>query len=308
MFDGETATKTFQTLNANQGGGLPSLLLPNKELWDCCSQFKIKVLANVDEPNDNFQNDFTSFIEACSSSASGAVYKLWKGSTLVGTMSGGSIYGTDYPFGFVTSQGRKYVGYKVNWVDVLGNHGDGIYKVSLEITDSLLGNSEAFSFEYSLCRYRADRADVTVRLQWYLNGTIGDVRSERMTFDYLNLNWVNQIRISGFFGFPEGTYTKENVQYQNGVREWTFDEMEQSYKIKTKPIPSHIHNLLMVQTMQSDRCLITDYNAKNTESYVDKEIMFETEYKPDWKPLVSRLAPVQLSVKLRFNNYKKRRF
>lgn len=306
-FDGETAIEQFATLIANVGES-PNLLLPNKTLWDCCSQFKIKVLANTDSPNDNYQNDFTSFIEACSASASGAIYKLWRGAELLDTISGSNDYGTDYPFGFQVSQGKKYVGYKLNWVNVLDVYGEGVYKVSLEVSDTLLGNSETFSFEYNLCKYRADRADVTIRLQWYLNGTIGDVRSEQIAFDYLNLNWVNQIRISGFFGFPEGTYTKENVQYQNGSREWTFDEMEQVYKIKTKPIPSHIHNLLMVQTMQSDRCLITDYNAKNTESYVDKQIMFETEYKPEWKPLVSRLAPVQLSVKLRFNNYKKRRF
>jgi hypothetical protein len=307
MFDGETCYTNFQTLNANIGGN-PSLLLPNKDLWDCCSQFKIKVLANLDAPGDNYQNDFTSFLEACSASAGSAVYKLWKGDTLLATMSGGAIYGTDYPFGFVVSQGRSYVGYKVNWVNVLDVHGEGVYKISLEVTDGLLGNTEIFSFEYNLCKYRADRADVTIRLQWYLSGTIGETRSDLRTFDYLDLNWVNQIRIGGFFGFPEGSYTKENVQYKNGRREWIFDEMEPTYKIKTKPIPSHIHSLLMVQTMQADSCLITDYNSKNTESYVDKQIMFETEYKPEWKPLVSRLAPVQLSVKLRYNNYKKRRY
>ena len=59
--------------------------------------------------------------------------------------------------------------------------------------------------------------------------------------------------------------------------------------------------------MQSDRCTITDYNTINAEKYVDKEIMFQTEYKPVWKPLISKLAEVSLEVKQRFNNYKKHR-
>jgi hypothetical protein len=304
IFDGEAATADFLTLQDNTPV-VPTLVLPNKELWDCCSDFKLLSLA--DDSGNNEQNDFFTFMDICAPTASAAVYKIYKNNVLLATMSGGSVYGVDYPFGFQTLNGNSYVGYKVEWYKVLALHGAGIYKVELAVTDAILGNGNIFSFEFKLCEYRADKADGTIRLQWYQNGTIGSIADDKRTVDYLGLNWVNQIRLPGFFGYPSADYVKENIQYQNGVREWTFDEQEPIYILKTKRIPAQFHNLFRVSIMQSDRCTITDYNTINAEKYVDKEIMFQTEYKPVWKPLISKLAEVQLEVKQRYNNYKKHR-
>jgi hypothetical protein len=246
-------------------------------------------------------------MDICSPTATGAVYKIYKDNVLLATMSGSSTYGVDYLFGFQTVNNQKYVGYKIEWHKVLTLHGAGIYKVELAVTDGVLGNVSIFSFDFKLCEYRADRAEMTIRLQWYQNGLIGSLSDDKLTVNYLNLNWVNQIRLSGYFGYPTADYTKEEIQYQNGVREWTFDEQEPIYILETKRIPAQLHNLFRISIMQSDRCTITDYNSRNAEKYVDKEIMFQTEYKPVWKPLISKLAPVKLEVRQRYNNYKKHR-
>lgn len=304
IFDGEAATQTFYTLQENTPV-TPTLVLPNKELWDCCSDFKLLALA--DDSGVNEQNDFFTFMDICAPTASSAIYKLYKNNILLATMSGGTTYGIDYPFGFQNVNNQKYVGYKIEWYKVLALHGAGIYKVEFVVTDGLLGNGSIFSFEFKMCEYRADRAEGTIRLQWYQNGTIGSIADDKKTINYLGLNWVNQIRLQGFFGFPTADYVQETIQYQNGAREWTFSENEPLYILKTKRIPAQLHNLFRISIMQSDRCTITDYNAKNAELYVDKEIMFQTEYKPVWKPLISKLAEVSLEVKQRFNNYKKHR-
>lgn len=305
IFDGEAATQTFYTLPA-PAAVLPNLLLPNTELWDCCSDFKLLQLAYGDG-SDLMKNDFFSFMDICSPTSTGAVYKIYKDNVLKATMSGGSTYGVDYPFGFQTVNNQKYVGYKIEWFKVLALHGGGIYKVELDVTDPVLGNVSIFSFEFKLCEYRADRAEKTIRLQWWQNGTIGSTLDDKLTVDYLGLNWVNQVRLPGYFGFPGADYKKEDIQYQNGVREWTFDEQEPIYILSIKPIPAQIHNLFRISIMQSDRCTITDYNSRNAQKYTNKEIMFQTEYKPVWRPLMSKLAPVKLEVKQRTNLLKKHR-
>jgi len=305
IFDGEAATQTFYTLQENTPV-TPTLVLPNKELFDCCSDFKLLSLTDG-IGTDNEKNDFFAFMDICAPTATAAVYKIYKNNVLLATMSGGSTYGIDYPFGFQTVNNQNYVGYKVEWYKVFTLHGAGIYKVELVVTDAILGNGSIFSFEFKVCEYRGYRAEGTIRLQWYQNGTIGSIADDKKTVDYLSLNWVNQIRLPGFFGYPNSDYVKENIQYQNGAREWTFDEMDPIYILKTNRIPIQFHWLFMVSIMQSDRCTITDYNSRNAEKYVNKEIMFQTEYKPDWRPLMSKLAPVELAVKQRFNNYKKHR-
>jgi len=176
IFDGEAATETFYTLQENTPV-TPTLILPNKELWDCCSDFKLLSLA--DDSGINEQNDFFTFMDICAPTATAAVYKIYKNNVLLATMSGGSVYGVDYPFGFQTVNNQNYVGYKVEWYKVLALHGPGIYKVELVVTDAILGNGSIFSFEFKVCEYRSDRAEGTIRLQWYQNGTIGSIADDK---------------------------------------------------------------------------------------------------------------------------------
>lgn len=303
-FNGEAISQNFKTLRDNEPV-TPTILLPNKELWDCCSDFKIKVLA--DDSGVDQQNDFSTFLDLLALTTSTAAYTLYKDNVLVATLSGFTNYGVDYPLGFKVTNLKKYVGYRINWALVLADLGEGVYKVGLTADDPILGGGTVYSFEFKLCAYRVDRADGTIRLQWWQNGTIGSVKNDKESIDYLDLNWVNQIRLPGFFGFPGADYVKETIHYNNGMREWTFDEQEPLYILKTKPIPSYVHNIFRISIMQSDRCTVTDYNSVNAEKYVNKEIMFQTEYKPQWKPLISKLAMVQLEVLQRSNLYKKHR-
>jgi len=209
-FDGETALQYFYPITPSVPGDVP-LDLPNITLQDCCSDKKILVLANDGE--NIYENDFTSFLYCAGSTTSDAVYSLYKETTtgfeLQLELDGDDIE-INYPFGFAQFRTRKYVGYRINWFEVLSLFGEGIYKVQLDITDSILGNSVLSSEMYKLCTYSPMRAKGTVRINWTLNGTIGDVQSTQINFNYLNLNWQNQLRLPGWFGFPTAEYLNED--------------------------------------------------------------------------------------------------
>jgi hypothetical protein len=298
-FDGETAIQYFGTLLTGEDT-LITPLLPNSGLDDCCSDFEISVLAN--DSGEDLQNDFTTFLAQVSATTSSASYSLYKCDELVATFTNND-YGTNYAFNFVTG----YIGYKVDWSLVLLAFGIGKYRIKLSTTDAVLGNVDRFSETYNLRIYHPTLAEGTVRIEWVQNGTIGDLYSDKKQFLYRNLNWSNQIRLKGFFGYPEATYTKDNIKYQNGLREWVKDENEPKFKLKIKRISASIHDLLMIEVLMSDRCSVTNYNSKSEKDYLKKDIIFDTEYKPEWKPLISKLANVELTCIPRYNNYKKHR-
>jgi len=302
--DGETALQYLYTL-PRPTTTEASLLLPNTKLDDCCADFKTMVLA-TESGSEALKNDFTTFLELCSPTASTAVFKIYKEGTLKATLSG-TTYGVNYPFGFESIGVQQFVGYKIEWYKVMNLFGEGIYTIEYSVTDAMLGNASIFSNEYKLCAYRADRAEMTIRLDWWQNGTIGSMLNQKLLKQYSNLYWHQQIRLPGFFGYPETDGTKESVQYWSGQREWTKDEQEPIYKLKTKRIPSNLQTLLRVEVMTSDECKVTDYNSKNAQTYIDFDIKFEPKHTPNWKPLISKLSDVELSCTQRYNNYKKHR-
>jgi len=301
--DGETALQYFYTL-PRPTASEPTLLLPNSNLDDCCKLFKTIVLAN--DGVNNIENDVTSFLNLCSPTTSTAVYKIYKDGVLKATLTG-STYGVDYPFAFDSIGVQKFVGYKVEWYKIIDLYGEGIYQIALVVTDAMLGNTTTYSDEYNVCLYRADRAEQTVRIDWWQSGTIGSMFNQKLQKQYSDLYWHNQIRLPAFFGYPTTEGVKENVQYWNGQREWTKDEQEPMYVLKTRRIPYNLQTLLRVEIMTSDKCLITDYNSKNAATFVDFEVKFEPKHAPNWKPLVSKLADVELNCTQRYNNYKKHR-
>lgn len=302
--DGETAIQYLYTLPSDNAVE-PTLTLPNSGLDDCCKDFKTMVLAN--DGVDNLQNDITSFINLCSPTASAAAYKLYKDGVLKATFTNNS-YGVYYAFGFTQLGVQKYIAYKVEWYKVLQAFGDGIYQISLSITDAMLGNTEVYSDEYKLCEYRPDRAEQTIRLDWWTSGTIGDYNDYELRKNYSTLNWHNQLRLGGFFGYPTPELTTEYVRYWNGDNAWTKTELNEVFSIKTKRIPFYIYQILTKEVMFSDSCTITDYNSKNNASWIDFEIKFDSGVqKPNWKPLVSKLADIEMLCSPRYNNFKKHR-
>ncbi len=303
--DGETAIQYFYPLQIPQRISRP-LDLPNSTVLDCCADFKIKVLAGIDANID--QDDFTSFLNICPTTSSAAVYKLYKnvnGAYELQDELVNNDYGIYYAYGFEQVGLKKYIGYRIEWKLVLSLFGEGVYKVELSVTDALLGNFTAISEEYQLCKYSQHNANGTIRLNWFQSGIIGDKNEQRNIFDYLDLNWENQIRIPGYFGYASAEMLNEWVRYNNGLDEWTLTEQTPKYQLQTKQLPWNIREIIRTNIMFADRITITDYNSNNETLYQDFEIKFNSGFDPKYFIGVSKLAHVNLVAEQRFNNLKK---
>ena len=86
-----------------------------------------------------------------------------------------NTYGTLYEFTDFTdfySDGIYYAGYKLEWAEVLDNHGEGTYRFIVEST--ILGNSSTiYSESFCLKDWICKLADDTVKFETYFSGTIG---------------------------------------------------------------------------------------------------------------------------------------
>lgn len=291
----------------------PELSLPNSSLDDCCGDFSFKVLADASD-SDEFKNDKTrvhKYFDSLLVSSVDIVLLKWNGTVYDEVKNLNSDdYGKYYAYGFFTNDaGESFVGYELDWRLVLldADLGEGSYKVRFDITTVLEEESSIYSDEYCLKKYSEARADGTMKIEYYLNGLIGDSLKDEAIRDYGELNWYNSIRVPGWFGFPKSEYSKEYTQYDSGSREWTKDEQEPEFSMTIKRVSATIHNLMRTDVAQADTVLVTDYNSNNPETWIRKSVQLTGGYAPDWAIMQSELAGVNLKFRQRINNLRKNR-
>lgn len=308
--DGEAIYNLFYLVRNNPNPNTTTLDIPASTLDECCDDFRLMALAHVTD-DDEFKNDRSGFLWAFADIISTAVMSLhkcidgaWEEQEALNDDDFGTFYELSF---FVNDDGEKYIGYQLNWQDVLIEYGEGLYKVVVDYTLSIGGEGSQETPEYKLQAYTAAIANGTVKVEYYQNGAIGDYADDTKRFDFGTLNWYNSYRLPGFFGFPKSTYTKDYVEYENGQRLWVQDEAEPEYTLKLKPVSAFIHSKLRVDVLQADQIYITDYNSKNADTFIQKSVQATSEYLPNWKILQSTLAGVELKFRQEFNNLKKRR-
>lgn len=310
--DGECIQQIFKMIPKSPVPNTDLVNLPANPLPGCCSDFVIKVLA--DDTGEAMSNDISGTYLWCDPVVTAATMKLKKFSSSLATWEDAddlddNDYGVLYPFGsIVNSLGQKFIAYKIDWAKVLDLLGEGSYKVAFSITAPVFGEQVIDSYEYCLKTYTPERADGTIRLEYFLNGVIGDYSDDTKIRDFANLNWYNQLRVPGYFGYPKSTYKSEDVEYENGQSNFIEDEQTPLYKMKIKMIPFFMHEIIRTDYMQADRLLVTDYNSRNNGSYISKGIRKESGYEPNWHELGSEFASVELQFRNEFNNYRKLRY
>jgi hypothetical protein len=310
-FDGQATTQVFSMVGINPLKPTVELDIPVSRTRDCCNAFSIKALADT-VSTDDFKNDRSGFLWWFNSFVTTAPLILQKYNNTTNAFEDlialtDNTYGTFYAYGFfVNSSAEKFVGYQLKWRNVLSIHGAGGYRVKCTPT-SVTGTNDLYSPNYCLKQYTSERADVTARIEYYLNNITGISSDDYSVKDFGNLNWYNAFRLSGYFGFPKSTYESDYVEYNNGQRQWVEDEQEVEYTLRLKQTPAFVHEIIRTDVMQADRIYITDYNSKNPLSFIQKQVIKNGEYAPDWKRLQSKLATVEVSFKQEFNNLKKLR-
>lgn len=292
---------------------IPVVAVPDLPDYDvkCCSNYVLKVLA--DNTNEDLNNDRSGFLWWFNDLITDAVLTLQKfvagAWTDAAILEASSTYGTPYDFGFFTNDfNETFVGYQLNWSDVLATNGIGQYRVKCTATDITAVNNLLYSPIYCLKTYTPELANGTIRVEYYLNGTLGINEDDTKRRNLGTLNWYNSFRLPGYFGYPSAQYEEERVKYNTGEELFITDEQKPEFTMKLKPVPFFIHEYMRTDVMQADDVYITDYNNRNANNYVQKNVYKNSGYAPQWKPLQTDLAPVEVKWKPKFNNHKKLRY
>jgi hypothetical protein len=279
------------------------------KLLDCCSDYVWRVFGNTANTSDELKNDKNSFIwnfdNDVIDTAATIEITIWKNGSLLTDITDDS-YGKLYAYDFFrNSDNRSFVGYLINWGIVLNTHGAGLYHLQLEV-NTIFGSQIILKTDtYCVKQYSEALADKTVRLEYYINGIIGDSKTDELTTDYGTINWYNSHRFDGYFSFEKSRFEKDYIRYENGLDEKVTDEQFPEYVLDLKPIPAPKHNILRTDILQADKILITDYNTRNFDKYYQKSVQVISEYAPNILYLKTKLAPVKLNFKPAINNLKR---
>ncbi|MES2382476.1 MAG: hypothetical protein V4538_15620 [Bacteroidota bacterium] len=288
-----------------------TIVLPAERL-NCCSDLVWRVLADVNT-NEELKNDVNSFIKWYNKDiVDTAIVSLVQSDGTIIPLTGDSTYGTPYDYGFeiipgVTKNGynESAVAYVIDWKKILTELGEDTYYIQFDATTIFGGTDSKQSETYCLKQYTLERANGTVRIEYYTNGLLGRNDNDKKLNDYLSANWYNQHRFDGVFHYVNSAYKTDEIVYSNGLSEFVELEQTPEYTLKLKPIPVFKHDILRTDILMSDQKLITDYNTRNIDNYFQKQVINTGGYEPQWHPLQSKLASVELKFKQAFNNLQK---
>lgn len=285
--------------------------LPPSTLRGCGCEETLKVLA--DDTGADLNNDKSGFIWWFNDTIVEATLSLQKwvdgAWSSIETLDNND-FGTAYEYGFFTNDaGEKFIGYQLNWSDVLDEHGEGSYRVICE-TEDYLGNTPTplYSYEFCLKTYTPERANKTVRVEYNMDGVYGINENDQAVKDFGGLNWYNAFRLPGFFGFPVPKHTSEFVQYNTGQRVPVSDSQEPEFGLSLNYIPFFVHEVMRTDVLQSEEIYITDYNKDNISNLVRKRVYRASDYVINYKKMIKKTAPANCTFHQTFNNFKRTRY
>ncbi len=280
----------------------PVLDVVKEGFSDCC--YKLMALAQ-ESGGTNLSNDRGSFLVFLSEAVTSSSFFLEKNENGVWvekqSLEDNSL-GTFYPRSFDTNQfGEDLKGYLLNWQLVLQTYGTGCYRIK-HVSVSLTGaRPDEYSFTYNLHRYSPERANGTVRLDFYNLGQIGDWRKDSKKIHYGGTTWYNSLRLSGWFGTSSGVYEENFVRFQNGRMVKETDEEKDQFNLELNPLPYYLHQYIKKTALQSDRLFVTDYNSLNSEEHVERLIVRTGDYVPA-TGLGRKLSPVNVEFEQGYQN------
>lgn len=211
----------------------------------------------VKNGGETWQNDYKSFIKMKALDTDTITFTLYKDGVLKATLNSTS-YGTYYNFGDLAIGNVK--GFIVDWNLVQLAFGYGFYTV--RTTQVSAGQTYTWdSHKFHVIEYVPERADGTVKIETYQNGSI------LSGFDYTGIGWPQSLRIDGKFGNKTPTYVTDNfIDTRRKVHQITA-EIENVYTLETHLLPGYISDYLNEDAMLSNIILITDYNLLNQKIY-----------------------------------------
>lgn len=281
---GECIKEDFVLIGSNPQGGGGTYNIPSTST-ECC--FELIVLAEASITNA-LRNDSSEFIRFYGNTFSSIVMTLqqWDGSSWgdVKTLNNNDV-GTYSAFGFFTNElNEKGVGYLIDWQKVLtfAGLGEGSYRIKATENNIIAAVQYSYSFEYCLQTWTQDRENETVKLEWYMNGFVGDPDNDKKQRHFASQNRYNQLRLKGYFGQDTTPIESEYIHYQNGKEVWTKNKFFDEYTLEIYPLPYYLHKYLKSDLMLGDDILITDFNGENPVQHIQRAVKAAGNYEPAW--------------------------
>ena len=237
-----------------------------ESLDECC--YQSPVLASSADAEE-FKNDINGFLFKRNFSSETITLTLQKnGITDLPIVN--DDFGIYYDFGTLDNY-PNYKGIQIQWKKVLLLHGEGVYRLKVE-SAFVSGPTTTFSIPFKLNEYSQTKANGTFRIQSIMNRYL-----EHIDFDFTGLNWVDGIRVDGFFGNRQSEYEDEYIIFSNRNSMRNKTEMINNYSCQTMLIPDCVTDQIIEYHNFSNKLLITDYNLNNhKKTYVQKEVVFNT--------------------------------
>jgi hypothetical protein len=283
---------------------------PESGTAECC--FILTALAESSFTSEYF-NDKHRAIFFWNNAFTTATMKLQKYNTSTGAWADSATltdntYGTYYAAAFHTTIYSEIAqGYELDWALILAALGEGQYRIKATGTTITSATVDKFSLEFELREYTTSRAENTVRIEWWLNGNIGDPNNDLIKQDYGTLNWYNQLRLSDSkFGFDEPELTREFVRYQSGKQVWNKSMTKETYLLKTGRLPNNVRRYLLYNVMNGDEVRITDFNSDNSVTHLDRYVAPVGGFVPKYTDGV-KLAPVEIKFEQLYQNNEHKR-
>ncbi len=293
---GEVQTRVMKGITSQIEADALVDVFENPITHDCCYDLplfgELGVTAATADP---LKNDKNSFLRHYDSGTLGSVMVLTKPEdpAFVDVVLDDDTYGIHHIFGFhVDGLGRNYVGYEFDWRLVLDAFGNGIYQV-MTIEINLLGNFvNDFGLRFCLSNFTAEKENTTIRLHWVNSHMIRNRFDISDRIHYPD-NWVDSLRVEGFFGKPKSELTQEVVTYQDASEPDISNISTRKYFMRVREVPAVVHQYIEDQFIQADLLAVTDYNANNPTRHILTPIRNFESYEPDYQEFGTLLSTTE---------------
>ena len=270
--------------------------------------FSIPVFCFPD-PDDKYRNDFTAPLVPLNNSQINGKIFIEKENADCTWSEISELNDNTYGTPFSDGSRPDWVGYNLEWLKVYNLHDVGCYRLRLEWDDFISGETQVeYSFRYKLRLFNENLADETVRFTYTIQGGIrGSQWEDTQLIDYGSIVWTRQIRFKGIFGHSDSQeYTTETVRYENGANEWIEDFSVEKYDAVFKSAPHSLHTEIKKTILHADIIIVDDYNINNINEYVNKRVLRDSNYEPQYDKWTS-YSPVEVRFSQYYQNTRSKR-
>ena len=237
------------------------------------------------------QNDINGFMFQLAAATDILVMTLQKNNVNVATLNSNAL-GTYYALGtivYYTDQ-SLLIGYSLEWSKVLAAYGIGSYRIKIIYT-SFGGANTYYSQNFILKTFSNDVANGTIRIESYMNGYM-----MRERINYKGINFVDMMRVRGWFGNSEEKLETTNDVYANYIgekrviRQRKINQIE-IYNLELLPLPKCLADKIRYYHFLANEIYMSDYNIYNYDYdlkriQIYKDTAFDFKYSKSFREII----------------------